>query len=213
MYTAVLDIRGKNCLVVGGGRVAVRKTIALLRAGARVTVITKVCCTRMRSLAGRITLFERPFEEADIHFGVSLVIGATNDPQCNRAVSRRAGELNIFCNIVDQPALCSFIVPALVRQGSVTVAITTGGVAPRLTRYLKSVVSRAVVPLHGDLADYLGDVRLRIRRSLPVASMRAGFWEELFADDPAEVVATHGWEGFRNRVEQIIDKYRRKAQV
>jgi len=213
MYTAVLDLKGKNCLVVGGGRVAVRKTIAFLRAGARVTVVAKECCTRMRSLAGRITLFERPFEDADIHFGVCLVTGATNDPQCNRAVSRRAEELGIFCNIVDQPALCSFIVPALVRQGSVTVAITTGGVAPRLTRYLRGVVSRAILPLHGELADCLGKVRLRIRRSVPAASMRAEFWEELFEEDPTEVIAAHGWEGFRCRVEQITDKYERKAQV
>ena len=133
-----------------------------------------------------------------------LVIGATDRPEVNKAISSRAEELSIPCNIVDQPALCSFIVPAQVRRGDVSVAISTGGVSPRLSRYLKRVVAKAVEPLHGELAAYLGGIRRRLWTELPQIERRSAFWEALFTVDPAETIRKEGWEVFRQRAETLI---------
>ncbi|MBN1577530.1 MAG: bifunctional precorrin-2 dehydrogenase/sirohydrochlorin ferrochelatase [Chitinispirillaceae bacterium] len=211
MYPAFLDLAGRQCLVVGGGRVALRKVLALLRAEAAVFVVAEKCCGRLRSLEDRIELHERPFREGDLTSALSLVIGATDDEQVNRAISRRASMLNIPCNIVDQPALCSFIVPAQVRRGDVAIAISTGGTAPRLSRYLKAVVAKTIGPLYGELAAYLGIVRRRIRPLLSDITLRSAFWEELFAADPIDEINSRGWEAFRAKTERLIAKYRRKA--
>lgn len=203
-YPIFLDLSEKRCLVVGGGKVAVRKVIALLRADAKVTVVAIACCSRLRWLKRWVTLHERPFTENDIVHGYMLVIGATNNPEVNRAISRRTSELTIPCNIVDQTNLCSFIVPAQVRRGPITVAVATGGVSPRLSRYLKTIIANAVEPIHGDLAEYLGTIRLRLRSALPRIEYRRAFWEALFADDPVEQIRKEGWEALKGRTEKLI---------
>jgi siroheme synthase-like protein len=204
LYPVFLDLSGKRCLVVGGGRIALRKVLALLRAKAAVTVVTKECCGRLLRLERAISLQLRPFSETDLTREYMLVIGATDNPEVNRTIFQKATDLNIPCNIVDQPALCSFVVPAKVRRGDVTVAISTNGVSPRLSKYLKRVIAGAVEPIHGELAAYLGIIRLRIRSELPHISMRSAFWEALFANDPVDVIRSHGWEAFRSATEKLI---------
>jgi siroheme synthase-like protein len=211
MYPVFLNLAGKQCLVVGGGRVALRKVLVLLRADAAVIVVAKEACGRLRSIDHRITLHERPFEESDLNRSLSLVIGATDDESVNRTVSRLAAAYNIPCNIVDQPELCSFIVPAQVRRGDITVAISTGATAPRLSRYLKAAVAEMIGPMHGALAAYLKTVRKRIRSCIPVKSARNAFWEALFAVDPIKEITDQGWEALRSRTERLIDEYSAKG--
>ena len=211
-YPVFLDLSGKRCLVVGGGRVALRKVISLLRAGAVVTVVTLSCCKRLRKLGPLISLHERSFDDSDIDRGLMLVIGATDNPEVNRAIYRRASELTIPCNIVDQPDLCSFIVPAQVRRGDLSVAISTGGVSPRLSRYLKKVIAGVVEPVHGELAAYLGTIRKRLRSELPRIDLRGVFWEKLFAEDPVKLIRNDGWEAFRLRTETLIASQKQQME-
>lgn len=212
-YPVFLDLSEKRCLVVGGGKVAVRKVIALLRADAKVTVVATACCSRLRWLKRLITLHERPFTENDIAHGYMLVIGATNNPEVNRAISRRTAELTIPCNIVDQTNLCSFIVPAQVRRGPITVAVATGGVSPRLSRYLKTIIAHAVEPLHGDLAEYLGTIRLRLWSVLPEITFRSAFWDALFTVDPVEQIRTEGWNALKGRTEKLIASFVKQMEL
>lgn len=204
MYPLFLDLAAKRCLVVGGGKVALRKVLALLRAKAEVTVVTLECCDRLRRLEKTISLQVRPFRPDDLTRDCILVIGATDNQKVNRTISRLAHEKNILCNIVDQPSLCSFIVPAQVRRGDVTVAISTNAVSPRLSAYLKKVVARTVEPVHGELAAYLGTIRKRIRTELPDIRQRNVFWNALFAIDPVEEIREKGWNALRDRTERLI---------
>ena len=208
MYPIFLNLAGKECLVVGGGRVALRKVLSLLRSEARVTVITKECCRRLHDLKPKITLHIRPFDEQDLERTCMLVIGATDDQVVNRTIFKRASALNIPCNIVDQPELCSFIVPAQVRRGAVNVAISTSGVSPRFSRYLKNIIADTIEPLHGDVAEYLGDIRHRIKTELPDIRLRSAFWERVFADDPVEVIRKRGWDALRTGVERTIGEFK-----
>jgi siroheme synthase-like protein len=211
MYPLFLDLAGKRCLVVGGGRVALRKVLALLRSDADVTVITAECCDRLRRCEKKFTLHIRPFRPEDLTHEYILVISATDNQEVNRTISQLAHERNILCNIVDQPALCSFIVPAQVRRGNVAVAISTNAVSPRLSAYLKKKVAQTVEPVHGELAAYLGTIRKRIRTELPDIRLRTLFWNALFAVDPIDEIREHGWNTLRNRTERLITETARQA--
>ena len=114
-YPICLDIKKKSCLVVGGGRVALRKVDTLLTCGAWVSVVAQVCCHELQTLAadGRICLKEKPYDNGDLD-GVFMVIGATDDHPVNMQVSRDANTRKIICNIADYPAACDFILPSIV---------------------------------------------------------------------------------------------------
>jgi precorrin-2 dehydrogenase/sirohydrochlorin ferrochelatase len=166
---ALLD--GKPCLVVGGGAVGERKVLDLLAAGAQVTVVSQTLTLALEKLAGRgeIRYLEGVFTPGHLA-GMVLVIGATDDPQVNIWVSNAAQERGIWVNIVDAPDLCSFIVPAQVRRGDLTVAISTGGASPALARRLREDLERRFGPEYGPYLALLQEVReqvLAVRRGHP----------------------------------------------
>lgn len=143
-YPIMLDLSGVSVLVVGGGRVAHRKIEGLLKAGAKVTVVAESAIDSIRSMP--IELVVRRFESTDLN-GVSLVITATDDPTVNAAVSADATARGIWVNSADDPANCTFILPAVARDGAVTVAVSTGGASPALASHLR-----------GEIEDWLGQI-------------------------------------------------------
>jgi len=137
-YPLFFDIREKLCLVVGGGKVAVRKVKDLLGAGATVRVVAPKISTPLTRLAakGKIELVEREYLMGDLK-NAALVFAVTNDERVNMHISRDAKKRNLPVNVADNPNLCSFIVPAQIKKGPVTVAISTGGAAPGMAARLK----------------------------------------------------------------------------
>jgi siroheme synthase-like protein len=205
LYPLFYDIAGRECLVVGGGRVALRKAVGLLRAKARVTAVSKEFVPgfgRLRAVARK----KRAFSENDVSPGLALVIGATGSDDVDAAIARRARKLNIPCNIVDKPELCSFVVPAVLRRGPLTVAISTGGGSPYLARHLKTRIGSVVGPEYGRLADFLSRLRAGVKRSVPEAKARQRFWREFFEVDPMACVSADGWDGLQKRADGLLAK-------
>ncbi|MBI4216967.1 MAG: bifunctional precorrin-2 dehydrogenase/sirohydrochlorin ferrochelatase [Chloroflexi bacterium] len=137
-YPAFLDLQGRRGIVVGGGVVAERKARSLLEAGALVTVIAPKLCPGLQRLArdGGIVAHQREYRPGDLQ-GAFLVMAATDEPTVNEAVSQEAQEQGILANVADNPRLCSFIVPSVVRRGDLLVAISTGGRSPALAKRLR----------------------------------------------------------------------------
>ncbi|QJA05982.1 bifunctional precorrin-2 dehydrogenase/sirohydrochlorin ferrochelatase [Thermosulfurimonas marina] len=137
-YPVFLKLEGRLCVVVGGGEVAERKVEALLEAGARVRVIAPEVTETLRRWAeeGRVELEVRPYREGDLS-GAWLVVAATDDPGVQEAVFREAEERGLFCNVVDKPEICSFIVPSVVRRGRLQLAISTSGASPAAARRIR----------------------------------------------------------------------------
>src|SRR5690554_1378665 len=137
-----MDLRGKRCLLVGAGEVASRKAALLVRAGVHLVVVAPEVRPDIRTLVDELKstqgaeLHERVFCEQDID-DVALVVAATADRDVNRQISELAKARSLPVNAVDQPELCSFIMPAIVDRSPVLVAISTGGNSPMLTRHLK----------------------------------------------------------------------------
>lgn len=146
-YPAFLDVQGKSCVVVGGGIVAWRKAKALLDSGAQVTVVSPQVVRPLQRLSRqrRLRWVRRRVRASDLA-SAFLVVAATDDQPVNRAVSRWAVRRHRLVNVVDQPALCSFIVPSVMRRGALTMAISTSGVSPALSKWLRVDVTRRYGP-------------------------------------------------------------------
>ncbi len=170
-------ITAAPCLVVGGGDVAARKAAALLRAGARVTVRAERAGSAIRALAdaGRVQLATGPFVAADLA-GQRLVIAATNDTAANRQIAAAADSANIFCNVVDDRALSSAILPAIIDRSPVIVAVSTGGAAPVLATRLRGQLEALLPARLGALAELMGRWRQRVRERFDTVSERRHFW-------------------------------------
>lgn len=213
MYPVFLDLKGRKCLVVGGGKVALRKVVSLLRSNAVITVVSVEYTRHFNKIAHKITMIKRPFQDDDLVPGLTLVIGATNVMEVNRRISALAQRYTIPCNIVDQTALCSFVVPAVVRRGPVAIAISTGGAAPRLAKYCKKIAVDAFSSDIPQIATYLAEVRVRLFKVVPGGKDRAAFWEELFAVDPLEIIHTQGWNAYVERAEKLITNFSNRTDT
>ncbi|MBI3011464.1 MAG: bifunctional precorrin-2 dehydrogenase/sirohydrochlorin ferrochelatase [Candidatus Omnitrophica bacterium] len=159
-YPIFADLSGRRCVVVGGGGVAQRKTVALLGCGAHVAVVSPTLTRRLSTYArqGRIRHLARRVRPTDLR-GAWLVCAATDDQAVNTLVSQAARRLKIFANVVDQTPLCSFIAPAIVRRGPLTIAVSTGGASPSLAKVLRRDIERAVGTPHVAMLRLLRDLR------------------------------------------------------
>ncbi len=183
-YPIALNLSGRLCLVVGGGRVARRKVEGLLEAGARVRLVAPAVDQKLsESAAGkRIEWRARRFEAADVE-GCWLVVAATDDEAVNRDVAAAAEAAGVWCNVVDRPELCSFIVPAVLRRGDLLVSVSTGGASPLLAGRIRDHLAREFDPAWADYLDLLRRARRAVlARGGPAAENKALFTRILEAD-------------------------------
>jgi precorrin-2 dehydrogenase/sirohydrochlorin ferrochelatase len=176
---ACLDLRGRDCLVVGGGRVATEKAHGLLDCEASVTIVAPRVDESLRRLPVRIE--RRPFRRDDV-VGRLLVIAATNDRAVNIEVSNAAAESSTLCNVADDPELCSFILPAVVRRDPIVVGVSTGGASPALAQRIRADVAELIRPEHAALADHLASLRPWAKRELPTYEARRDYFQSLVAE-------------------------------
>jgi siroheme synthase-like protein len=162
VYHAALIVEGRPCLVVGAGHVAARKAEGLLAAGARVHVVATEVSPAMRALPGLAGLEQRAYRRGEVA-GYRLVMTATGDPAVNRAVFEDGEAAGVWVNAADDPVSCSFILPAVARQGAVSVAISTGGHSPALASWLRAHVAQEMGPEIAELAELLADARARVK--------------------------------------------------
>ncbi|HBX36746.1 MAG TPA: uroporphyrinogen-III C-methyltransferase, partial [Pseudohongiella sp.] len=164
------------------GEVASRKAALLSRCGAHLVVVAPWISDEVRALAAQteLELHERPFQDGDLE-EVDLVIAATDDPAVNIRVSELARQRRLPVNVVDQPDLCSFIVPAIVDRSPVVIAISTGGSSPVLTRRIKEQIEILLPAAYGRLAAMLGGWRSRVKERFESFSDRTRFWESLLS--------------------------------
>ncbi len=182
-----LDIRDQPCLVVGGGDVAARKTTLLLRAGARVTVIAPALGAAFDAhLAAGVVHRAAMFSPQDVE-GYAVVIAATDDDAVNRAAAAAARARRIPVNVVDQPALCSFILPSIVDRAPITVAVSSGGASPVLARLLRARLETWIPAAYGRLAALAAAFRDEVKARLK-PSERRRFWERVLQGPIAELV-------------------------
>ena len=178
-YMACLDLEGRPVLVVGGGPVAREKVEGLLDCGARVTVVAPRIDPELARPG--VELLHREYRTSDLE-GRLLVVAATSTEDVNRRVFRDAETRGLLCNVVDVPELCSFILPAVHRQGPIAVAVSTGGASPALAQRLRDDIADVVGPRHAELAGELRALRPWAKQHYPTYEARRDFFQALVAE-------------------------------
>jgi precorrin-2 dehydrogenase len=162
-YPVMMNLNGRQVIVVGGGRVAARKVASLLESGARVTVISPELGTQLEKLAetGDISWLPETFDEAilDRYPETALVFGTTDHREINIKIHEAAAARKIPCNIADVPDLCTFIVPAVITQGDLMIAVSTGGSSPALARRIREDLENRFGPEYAAMTKLMGELR------------------------------------------------------
>ena len=182
-------IDGKPCLVVGGGAIAARKAEMLIKAGGVVKLVAIEVGDRVQEMVAEtsVKVEQRAFHADDLD-GVICVIAATDDRLLNQQVSGLAQARDIPVNVVDNPDLCSFIMPSMIDRSPVQVAVSTGGVSPVLARMLRSQLESSIPGAYGELAKLAETFRQNVKKELPDVDARRRFWESVLQGPVAELV-------------------------
>jgi siroheme synthase-like protein len=185
LYVACLRLDGRRCLVVGGGPVGLEKVEGLLACDARVTVVAPQAHPELQQLAleGSIAWEQRTYESSDLE-GAFLVIAATDDTAVNTAVHADAEARAMLVNVADVTPLCNFILPAIVRNGPLAIAISTAGASPALAKRMKREIAELFGEEYAQLAVLLNDVRDWAKATLPTYADRRDFFEAIVNGDP-----------------------------
>lgn len=188
-YPLFADLEGRRCVVVGGGIIAQRKVTMLLRCGAVVTVVSPTLTPSLAWSAqrGRIRHIDRRFRPRDVR-GAWLVYAATDDQRINEQVYETTTRLRIFTNVVDQKPLCSFIAPAIFTRGSLTVAVSTGGASPSLSKKIRDELAQRVGMEYAPLLRLLADLRGIAKRRLPRYEDRKRYFDQLVRGHVVELM-------------------------
>ena len=177
-YMACLDLEGRSCLVVGAGPVGLEKASGLVECGAQVTVVAPHAVAGLAALG--VEWLEREYEPADLE-GRFLVVAATSHEELNRRVFADAEARGLLCNVADVPELCSFILPAVHREGPVAIAVSTGGASPALAQRIRGEVAARYGPDYAELARLLRAVRPWAKARFATYDERRDFFQRLVA--------------------------------
>lgn len=173
-----VDLSGKKGLIVGGGTVALRKAEKLLPYGPELTVAAPELLPELEALPG-LTLLRRPFGP-ELLEGMYFVIAATGDPELNHHIAALCGARGVLVNVVDDREYCSFLFPALIQDGPLSVGISTGGASPTAAVWVKERAAALLPERFGALLDWLESVRPAVRAALPEQSAHGPVFARLF---------------------------------
>ncbi|MEJ2684619.1 MAG: bifunctional precorrin-2 dehydrogenase/sirohydrochlorin ferrochelatase [Candidatus Sulfobium sp.] len=203
-YPAFLDLRGKRAVIVGGGRIAERKILSLIEAGADVTVVSPSLTERLRQEKSdnRISHLSRSYRKGDL-LGSFLVIAATDSEEIN---SRVAGDAPALVNVVDVPSECNFIAPSVVRRGPLTLAVSTGGASPAMAKTLRKELQKAYGPEFSGYLRFLKQVRAEALAGIGQKVKRERFLKGLASQKMVNMLRTKGLKAVK---EKILERLRR----
>lgn len=188
-FPLFLDTRDTHCLIVGAGEVAARKLELILKSETQVTVIAPWMCDTVKAYANnpRVTLIEREFADSDLS-NQQMVFVATSEPDVNQHVHDIARKKGILVNVVDNTPLCQFITPSIIDRSPIVIAMSSGGVAPVLLRYLRQKLESVIPANISRLGAFSEKFREKVKSSLKGVTARRYFWEDVLDGDIAELV-------------------------
>lgn len=203
-YPICLDIRERKCLVVGGGRVAERKVKGLLDSGGRVTVVSPQLTDTLQKLReeGRLVWLTRGYRSGDAD-GFFLIIAATDDLAIQESVFAEAESKGIPVNVADVPEKCSFILPAQVKRGDLSIAVSTAGKSPALAKKIRRRLEKTFGNEYAILVEILGAIRPYIlERGFPQAENERLF-NDLLESDILDWIRSGQWDLVQTSLSEI----------
>lgn len=184
-----LNIKQRDCLIIGGGDVAARKAELLLKAGACVTIVSPTLNDELNALrqTGRIAYLAEAFQPSHLS-NMVLTIAAANEASINRSVSEAAKQAGVPVNVVDNPALCTFIMPSILDRSPIVIAVSSGGSSPVLARMLRARLETLIPAAYGRLAGFAAQFREQVKQRFSHPENRRLFWERVLQGPLAEMI-------------------------
>lgn len=197
-YPAFLNLQGKKVVVVGGGKVAERKVLTLLRAGAVVTVISPLLTKRLKKEkeAGHMLHLHRAYRKGDLKDSF-MVIAATDAPEVN---TRVAGDAPGLLNVVDVPSECNFIAPSVVKRGPLVFAISTGGTSPAFAKAVRKEIEKSYSKVFSDYLGFVKTLRSGAMRDIADKAAREKFLKGLASGDMLHTLRRKGLDAVKKSV-------------
>lgn len=199
-FPMFVQLKKKKCLVIGGGKIALRKIQVLKDFEAEVTVIAPEMILQIRQMNDICRIFrsfiEKDFDEAE------LVVAATDDKEINHKINQICRQKKIPVNAVDQKEDCSFIFPSYVKEGEVVAAFSSGGQSPVITQYLKEKIKPDLTEELGQIAQILGNLRTLAKSCITTEQQRKAFYKELLQIGLEDIDSLE-----EQRINEIIQKY------
>ncbi|NDV91493.1 uroporphyrinogen-III C-methyltransferase [Alteromonas sp. 345S023] len=188
-FPLFLDARSLRCLIVGAGEVAARKLELIMKTPAQITVVAPWACDTVKQLSqhGKVTLIEREFVDGDLD-AKDIVFIATDKSALNQHIHDVARARKVLVNVVDNTPLCQFITPSIVDRSPIVIAMSSGGVAPVLLRYLRQKLETILPSNLSRLGAFSEKFRDKVKQTLNGVTARRYFWEDVLDGDIAELV-------------------------
>lgn len=213
-FPIYLDSEHTRALVVGAGEVAARKLELLLKTHAKVTVVAPLICATVEKLGAleSVTLINREFIDNDLS-GHNLVFVATDKPEINQYIHDLATQNDILVNVVDNTPLCKFITPSIVDRSPILIAMSSGGVAPVLLRYLRQKLESVIPQSVSRLGAFSEKFRDTVKHSLANVTERRYFWEDVLDGDIAEDVIQQRDAVAEQKLHALLEQYKSEKKV
>jgi precorrin-2 dehydrogenase/sirohydrochlorin ferrochelatase len=204
-YPVMLDVSGKACLIVGGGKIARRKVDSLLEAGALVTVIALEVSAMLMARAGlgEIVLKKRAFQSGDTA-AYSIVIAATDQAEVNEAVYEEANAHGAWVNVTDRPDRSSFIVPSVVRRGKLILTVSTGGASPSVARTIARELEACYGTEYEIYLDFLSELRLKVQSSVKDIEIRQHLFKRALDWDILGKIRDGSFERWKQKLDVAL---------
>lgn len=211
-YPVNLNLKGKRCLVVGGGAVAQRKVQTLLDCGALVTVVSPTLTPVLHTLEKEHCLVykARTYQAGDAK-DYFIVICAAGDQTVNAAAAKEAKECGTLVNCVDDQALCDFFVPASVRRGDLLFTVSTGGKNPAMTKLLADELAEKYGEEYGLYLDFMAGMRKEIRSCLKSTTERELFWRTVMSPEIHKLLEEGNFAEAEAKVRDAVSSIRLKS--
>ena len=211
-YPIFLELAGRRVVVIGAGAVAARKAQMLLAAGARLVVIADEIDAALTALCkGTNAELIKSKYSKNYLVGAVLVIAATNDNQLNKRIYKDCQELEILCNVADNPDLCDFFVPAVVKHGDLQIAIGTEGHCPAYAGHIRKKIEKIFTEKHGEFLAELEKLRKCVIEDVPDKGRRKALLGKLVDDKSFEYFIENGPAKWYDRAEKIIKEYQTQS--
>ena len=208
LYPIYVDVEGRTCCVVGGGPIAEGRARTLVEHGAVLRLVAPTLTSGLTDMLAQNAIHDyrqRPYEAPDVT-GCTLVIAATDSAAVNRAVRDDARAAGALCNVADDPAACDFVVPALVRRGDLSFAVTTGGASPVVSARVRRRLEDVFGPEWGELLELLAEFRPAMKRRHPDPAERSAVVRALLDGDLLDLLATGDRDTARARVRAAAEE-------
>lgn len=208
-YPVMLKLKGKRCVIIGGGVVAARKLATLGEAGASLTCIAPSFAAELKEAAKNYdcTLVQEVYQPAQLE-NAFIVVAATDSFEINRAITEAAPCL---CNNITEPHLSNFTVPSSINVGTLTVTIATGGI-PGYTRLLRHYLQTKLNPAFGQFNDYLLEQRKAVKQISSTPEERTVFWRQVLNENLLLLLESENIEQAKEQIQNAVDSFRTQSQ-